>query len=141
MADYSTTAGRISILFFGDCWARRQLHSGIRYVSVGSKPMKSLSSVEGVSMLTLAEFYSMADSSTTAPRIPILIAGGCWARSQLHNGIRFVSVAWKLRKWLSTLEVVPWRNSTSWLMPPQPLGVFQFCFREVVGLSGSYTTV
>ena len=29
---------------------------------------------------TLAEFYSMADSSTTAGRIPILFPGGCWAR-------------------------------------------------------------
>ena len=28
---------------------------------------------------TLAEFYSMADSSTTVTGIPILIAGGCWA--------------------------------------------------------------
>ena len=26
---------------------------------------------------TLAEFYSMADSSTTVKGIPILIAGGC----------------------------------------------------------------
>ena len=79
MADYSTTTARISILFFGGCWAQRQLHAGRRYVTVGSKPMKSVSSVEGVSMLTLAEFYSIADSSTTAARIPILIEGGCWA--------------------------------------------------------------
>ena len=28
---------------------------------------------------TLAEFYSMADLSTTVIDIPILIAGGCWA--------------------------------------------------------------
>ena len=28
---------------------------------------------------TLAESYSMADSSTTAAGIPIRIAGGCWA--------------------------------------------------------------
>ena len=28
---------------------------------------------------TLAEFYLMADSSTTAAGIPTLIAGGCWA--------------------------------------------------------------
>ena len=28
---------------------------------------------------TLAEFYSMADSSTTVIGIPIRIAGGCWA--------------------------------------------------------------
>ena len=72
MADYSSTAARISILSSGDCWAQRQLHAGIRYVSVGSKLRKSLSSMEGVSMLTLAEFYSMADSSPTAGHIPIL---------------------------------------------------------------------
>ena len=40
---------------------------------------------EGIS---LAEFYSMADSSTTVRGIPIRIAGGCWARCQLHAGIR-----------------------------------------------------
>ena len=28
---------------------------------------------------TLAEFYSMADSSTTVAGILIRIAGGCWA--------------------------------------------------------------
>ena len=28
---------------------------------------------------TLAEFYSMADNSSTIIGIPILIAGGCWA--------------------------------------------------------------
>ena len=106
MADYSTTAAWISILFPGGCWAGRQLHAGIRYVAVGSKPMKSLSSVEGVSMLTMAGFYLIADSSTTAARIPIRIAGGCWARSQLHNGIRFISVASKLRKSLSSVKEV-----------------------------------
>ena len=42
---------------------------------------------------TLAEFYSMADSSTTAAGIPILFAGGCWVRRQLRNGIRYVLVA------------------------------------------------
>ena len=92
-------------------------------------------------MLTLAEFYSMADSSTTAAPIPILFAGGCWAASQLHNGIRYVPTPLKLMKLLSSVEVVPWRNSTQWLIPPQPLGVFQFCFQEVVGLVASYTTV
>ena len=28
---------------------------------------------------TVAEFYSIADSSTTVAGIPIWIAGGCWA--------------------------------------------------------------
>ena len=42
---------------------------------------------------TLAEFYSMADSSTTVKGIPIWIAGGCWASCQLHAGIRYVPIA------------------------------------------------
>ena len=32
-------------------------------------------------------------------------------------------------------------NSTKWPIPPQPLGVFQFRFLEVVGLIASYTPV
>ena len=48
MADSSTTAGRISILIAGGCWAGFWQQAGIRYVSVASKPMKSLSSMEGV---------------------------------------------------------------------------------------------
>ena len=41
---------------------------------------------------TLAEFYSMADPSTTTRGIPIRIAGGCWAECQLHAGIRYVPI-------------------------------------------------
>ena len=37
MADYSTTAAQISILFLGDCWAQCQLHASIRYVVVTLK--------------------------------------------------------------------------------------------------------
>ena len=92
MEDYSTTTARIPILFLGGCWARRLLHAGIWNVSVAPIPMRLLSSVEGV-RVALAEFYSMADSSTTAGRIPILFSGGCWARRQLRNGIRYVPIA------------------------------------------------
>ena len=42
---------------------------------------------------TLAEFYWMADSSTTVTGIPIWIAGGCLASCQLHAGIRYVPIA------------------------------------------------
>ena len=52
----------------------------------------------------LAKFYSTADSSTNIAGIPVLIAGGCWARRQLHAGIRYVSVASKLRISLACLE-------------------------------------
>ena len=39
---------------------------------------------------TLAEFYWMADSSTTAGRIPIRIAGCGWAQRELCYGIMYV---------------------------------------------------
>ena len=42
---------------------------------------------------TLAEFYSIADSSTTVAGIPIRIAGGCWAGCQPHAGIMYVHIA------------------------------------------------
>ena len=38
----------------------------------------------------MADFYSMADYSTTVRDIPIQIAGGYWAQRQLHAGIRYV---------------------------------------------------
>ena len=47
---------------------------------------------------------SMADFSTTVPGIPILIAGGCWARRQLHAGISYVPLASKLRISLASVE-------------------------------------
>ena len=103
MADYSTTACWIRILFAGDCWARRQLHAGIRYVPVTSKLKISLASVKGRDS-TLVEFYSMNDSSTTVCGIPILIAGSYWARRQLHAGIRYIPVTSKLRISLVPVE-------------------------------------
>jgi len=53
MSDSSTTAGPILDLNAGDCWARRQLRSGIKDVSVTSKPMKSLNLAGVVSIGTL----------------------------------------------------------------------------------------
>ena len=53
----------------------------------------------------------MADSSTTTARIPYPFAGGCWAHLWLRNGIRFVPIAWKLRKSWSAVELIPWRIS------------------------------
>ena len=93
MSDYSTTIRGIPIRIAGGCWARRQLHAGIRYVPVASELRISLPTLEGRHKCTLAEFYSMADSSTTVIGIPILIAGGCWARCQLHAGIRYIPLA------------------------------------------------
>jgi len=48
----------------------------------------------------------MVDSSTTTAPIRILIAEGCWARRQLHSGIKDVSVASRLRKSLTLVRVV-----------------------------------
>ena len=93
-------------LIAGGCWAGRRLRDGIRYVPVTSKPMKSLSSVQGVSGIKLAIFYSMADYSTTTRRILLLFAGDCWTRRQLRDGIRYVSVASILRKSLTLVGVV-----------------------------------
>ena len=104
MADYSTTTAPILDLIAGDCWARRQLRNGIRYFPVASKLRKSLSSVERIFIVALAIIYSMADYSTTAARILILFAGGCWALHQPFNGIRYVSVTSKPRKSLSSVE-------------------------------------
>ena len=89
MADSSTTVLGIPILIPGDCWARHLLHAGIRYVPVASKLRISLASVEGRHS-TQAEFYSMAESSTTVQGIPIRITGGCWGRRQLRHGIEYV---------------------------------------------------
>jgi len=47
---------------------------------------------------------SMAGSSTTTAPILDPIAGDRWARRQLRNGIKDVSVASKLRKSLSSVE-------------------------------------
>ena len=54
MADSSTAAGPILDLIAGDRWARRQLRSGIKDVSVASKLMKSLTLVRVVFIGTLA---------------------------------------------------------------------------------------
>ena len=52
----------------------------------------------------LADSYSMADYSTTVIGIPIRFSGGYWTRRQLHAGIRYVSVASKLRISLASVE-------------------------------------
>ena len=85
----------------------------------------------------------MADSSTTVRVISILFAGGCWAQRQLHAGIRYVPVTSKLRISLASVEgrYSTLGNFTRWLIPPQPLEVFQFCLWEVVGLDVSLTPV
>jgi len=58
MADSSITTAPILNLIAGDRWARRQLRSGIKDVSVASEPMRSLTIMVGVVIrgpLTLPE--------------------------------------------------------------------------------------
>jgi len=106
MADYSTTARRIQTRFAGGCWARRQLRNGIRDFLVASELRISLTSLERVLGIMLAELYLMAEYSTTARRIQVLFAGGYWSRRQLRNGIKDVPVASKLSISLTSLEGV-----------------------------------
>jgi len=40
-----------------------------------------------------------------------------------------------------SIEVLPWPNSTRWLIPPQRPHGFQFSLLEVVGPVSSYVTV
>ena len=103
-ADLSTTTRRISILFPEDCWAQRQLPNCIRYIPVSLKLRKSLSLVEKIFIVTLVIFYSTADYSATAAQILMFFTEGCWARCQLPNCIRYISIALKLRKFVSSVE-------------------------------------
>jgi len=48
----------------------------------------------------------MADPSMTTALILNLIAGGCWTRRQLPNGIRYICVASDFRKSLTSVEGV-----------------------------------
>jgi len=45
----------------------------------------------------LVEIYWIADYSTTTSQIPDRFTGGCWARRQLRNGIKYAPVASKPR--------------------------------------------
>jgi len=76
------------------------------YVPLVSELRNLLSSVEDVLGITLAIFYSTADYSTTTEWILIPFVGACWARLQLRNCIRYISVLSKLRKSLSSVERV-----------------------------------
>jgi len=62
--------------------------------------------VERIFIVALVIFYPMAHYSTASGQILMLFVGGCWARRQLSNGIRYVFVASKLRKSLSSVECI-----------------------------------
>ena len=63
----------------GGCWARRQLHAGIRYLPVTLILMEIAHPPDSF-LLYLLILSSMIDSATTAPPILILSHGRRWAR-------------------------------------------------------------
>ena len=85
---------------------------------------------------TLTEFYLMADSSTTTARISILffwrLLGSAVATQRYQVRLYTINTHG------ATGLAIP---NTRWLITPQPLPGFQFCFMEVVGPDGSYTPV
>ena len=76
MADSSTTTGHIPILFF---WRLLGSWPATQRYKVHAYAIKTHEIVVLCRGATLAEFYSIADFSTTAGRISILFPGGCWA--------------------------------------------------------------
>jgi len=107
MADTSTTDRQILDVIKGDCWARCQLRNSIGYTSVASIPRKSRSSVDTIPIvLALVIFVSTVDDSTNGARILIPFAGGCLARLELYNSLRYISVALKLSISLSSVPSV-----------------------------------
>jgi len=93
MADSSTTTAPILNLIRGDCWARRQLRSGIKEVSVASKPMISLTLVGVVFIGTraLPELYvrflhnRLADSGSDCGRMLGSMPASQWRKVHLST--------------------------------------------------------
>ena len=84
----------------------------------------------------LAHFYSMADYSTTVRGIPILLFGR-------KSGSASATHRYKVRLYaMNTHRTTGLAISDPrWLIPPQPLELFQFGLRETIGLDVSYTAV
>ena len=55
----------------------------------------------------MADFYSIADCSTTVRGIPIRSSGGYWARRQLHAGMKYVPTPSEFMELLCGLKRVP----------------------------------
>ena len=77
MANSSTAAGRIPILFF---WRLLGSSVATQWYKVHPYRMNTQEVANLYGGSILVEFYLMADSSTTTGRILILCSGGCWAR-------------------------------------------------------------
>ena len=87
----------------------------------------------------------MADSSTTFTGIPIRICWRLLGSTSPSRRYRVRSCRIKTQDFAGLCEeetyVVPGWNFTRWLIPLQPLVVFQLGLREVVGLDASYALV
>jgi len=145
MADSSTTAGPILDLIAGGCWARRQLRSGIKDVSVASKLMKSLTLVRVVIIGTLAipELDGRFLHSRWAdPGFDCRGSLGSTPATQRYKGrlcrIKTHEIANPCE---SCLYRYPGDPRTRWQIPPQPLDRFSIRLRGVVGLDASYAAV
>jgi len=126
MADSSTTTGPILDLIAGGCWARRQLRSGIKDVSVALKLMKSLTLVRVVFIGTLG-----------IPKLDGRFLHNCWADPGSDCG-RLLGSTPATQRYkgrlcrIETHEIAnpcesclyryPGDPRTRWQIPPQPLG-------------------
>ena len=145
MADSSTTTAPILDLIAGDYWARHQLHSGIKNVSVASKPKKSLTLMRVVFIDTLA--MSELDgrflhNHSPDPESDRGRSSGSMPATQRYKGrlcrIRTQEVADPCE---SCLYKYAGDLRARWQIPPQPLDGFCCSLREVVGLDASYAAV
>ena len=84
----------------------------------------------------LAHLYSRADYSTTVRGIPIRFFGRVLGSTSATRGYKVRLYAMNTHG-ATGLAI----SNTRWQIPPQPLQVFQFSLREVIGLDGSYTPV
>ena len=108
IADSSTTAARIPILFAGGCWASLLLRNCVRYVPIAWKLKNSWSAVKLIPWRISLNGRFLHNHWVYSNSV---FSGGCWARRQLRNGIRFVPIAWKLRKSWSAVGLISWRIS------------------------------
>jgi len=141
MADSSITTAPILDLIARDRWARRQLHSGIKDVSVASKLMKSLTLVGAVFIGTLAlpeldgRFLHnhCSDSESDCARSLGLAPATQRYKGRLC-GIKGQEIADPCE---SCLYRYPSAARAWCQIPPQPLGRFWIWLREIVGLDAS----
>jgi len=145
MADSSTAAGPILGLIAGDCWARRQLRSGIKDVSVASKLMISLTLVGVVFIGTLA-----------LPELDVRFLHNHWAdpgpdcRRLLGSTPATQRYKGRVCR-IETHEIAdpcggclyryPGAPRARCQIPPQPLGRSWIRLRGIVGLDAGYPAV